>query len=391
MKFKNFADYKAQRDTLISSAEAFLKDGKMDEYKNAVKEVEDMDAAYEAFAIEQANLSALQGAVKPPVNAGAGAIDMTGDSDMEYRKAFMNYVVKGGVVPMSNADANTVASDVGAVIPNTVMNRIVEKMEKTGNILARVTKTYYKGGVTVPTSSAKPTASWTTESGTTDKQKKATGSISFSYYKLKVQISMSIVVANVTLDVFEKTIADNIAEAITKALETAIIKGTGSGQPKGILAETVVDGQNVEITEGNNITYADLCAAEGLLPSAYDDAIWCMNKKTFMSQIVGMVDTNGQPIARVNAGIGGKPEYSIIGRPVEFSEDVAAFATSVTADTVVAFLFRFQDYMLNTNMGVTVSKYVDQDTDDEITKAITLADGKVIDKNSLVTVSVKNS
>ena len=57
------------------------------------------------------------------------------------------------------------------------------------------------------------------------------------------------------------------------------------------------------------------------------------------------------------------------------------------AKTVVAFIFRLQDYMLNTNMNVTVSRYTDQDTDDEVTKAIMLADGKVIDKNSLVTVT----
>ena len=53
----------------------------------------------------------------------------------------------------------------------------------------------------------------------------------------------------------------------------------------------------------------------------------------------------------------------------------------------MAFIFRLQDYMLNTNMNVTVSRYTDQDTDDEVTKAIMLADGKVIDKNSLVTVT----
>ena len=58
-----------------------------------------------------------------------------------------------------------------------------------------------------------------------------------------------------------------------------------------------------------------------------------------------------------------------------------------SAKTVVAFIFRLQDYMLNTNMNVTVSRYTDQDTDDEVTKAIMLADGKLIDKNSLVTVT----
>lgn len=394
MKFKNFEDYKAQRDVLLNAAQGLLDEGKMDEYKAKVKEVEEMDKAYETYAQEKANIAALQGAVKPPYSAtGAasvvGSINMQ-DDNLEYRKSFMNYVLKGTPI-MTNVDANTAASDVGAVIPNTIMDRIVEKMEKTGNILAKVTKTYFKGGFSVPTASAKPTATWTTESGTTDKQKKATGSITFSYYKLKVQISMSIVVENVTLEIFEKTIAANISEAITKALETAIISGSGTGQPKGILAETVVTGQNVDITEGEAITYADICAADGLLPSAYDDANWCMRKATYMSQIVGMVDQTGQPVGRVNNGLNGKPEYTILGRPVEFSDDVPAFSTSVAANTVVAFLFRFEDYMLNTNLGVTITKYTDQDTDDEITKAIMLADGKVIDKNSLVTITVKNS
>ena len=35
-------------------------------------------------------------------------------------------------------------------------------------------------------------------------------------------------------------------------------------------------------------------------------------------------------------------------------------------------------------------KYTDEKTDDECMKAIMLVDGKVIDKNSLVTVTVKN-
>lgn len=395
MKFKDYADYKSQRDALIKEAEGLLAEGKTTEFEAKTKEVEQMDTAYADFAQKQADLAALSGAVKAPLsNLGAtGAVDrLNQDDDITYRKSFMNYVLTGKGAPvMTNADANTTTSDVGAVIPNTILNKIIEKIEKAGNILARVTQTYYKGGVSVPTSSAKPTASWTTESGTTDKQKKATGSITFSYYKLKVQVSMSVIVENVTLDIFEKTIASNIAEAIIKALETAIISGSGTGQPKGILTETVITGQEVPLVEGASITYVNLCEAEGKLPAGYDSAVWCMRKATYMSQIVGMVDTAGQPIARVNAGTNGKPEYTILGRPVEFSDDVPAFATTVTADTTVAFLFRFEDYMLNTSLGVTVSTYVDQNTDDKITKAITLADGKVIDKNSLVKVTIKNS
>ena len=58
----------------------------------------------------------------------------------------------------------------------------------------------------------------------------------------------------------------------------------------------------------------------------------------------------------------------------------------MAAATVFAFLFNFKDYVLNTNYTMTVKKYEDNDTDDQITKGIMLADGKVVDKNSLVTI-----
>ena len=130
---------------------------------------------------------------------------------------------------------------------------------------------------------------------------------------------------------------------------------------------------------------------EAALPEGYDDAIYVMNKKTFVSQVLGMVDTTKQPIARVDSGIDGKPAYTLFGRHVEFTSQLPAYtAGTVSADTVIAFLFRMEDYMLNTNMQPTISKYTDQDTDDEVTKCIMLADGKVVDKNSLVTLTVKN-
>ncbi|HBC92604.1 MAG TPA: phage major capsid protein, partial [Pelotomaculum sp.] len=48
-------------------------------------------------------------------------------------------------------------------------------------------------------------------------------------------------------------------------------------------------------------------------------------------------------------------------------------------------------YVLNTNLQMTIKKYEDNDTDDQVTKAIMLVDGKVVDKNSLVTLVKKAS
>ena len=95
----------------------------------------------------------------------------------------------------------------------------------------------------------------------------------------------------------------------------------------------------------------------------------------------------GQPIGKTNYGIAGRPERMLLGRPVVCCDYVPSYTSGMTAATVFAFLFNFKDYVLNTNYTMTVKKYEDNDTDDQVTKAIMLVDGKVVDKNSLVTIA----
>lgn len=413
-KFANKQDYVDYRNQMLDEAAQLLDEGNMDEYKAKIEDVETLDDEYTQYTEARANVESMKGAVSVPntlTNAAyactvdgifasvGGAVHEDPTNSIEYRSAFMNYVLYGDKISanLTNQDEVTTTSDTGAVIPNTILNKIVEKMEKTGDILNKVTRTFYKGGATVPTSAAKPVATWTTERGKTDKQKKTLGSITFSYFKLKCVVAVSIAVDTVTLDVFERALTSNIAEAMVKALEKAIIAGEGASanQPEGILSDAVEveEGQKVEIAKGKDITFKNLCDAEGKLPAAYESAEWYMTKSTYFNQIAAMTDTSGQPIARVNAGVSGKPEYRILGRPVNFvsSEDMSDFSSTVSADTVVAFMFCMEDYILNTNLNVTVKRYEDHETDDQMTKAIMMADGKVVDKNSLVEIIQKNS
>lgn len=304
---------------------------------------------------------------------------------MEYRRAFMAYALRGTAIPAEfRADAVSKTAENGAVIPTTVLNRIIEKMEAVGMILPLVTRTAYKGGVSIPTSSAKPVATWVAEGAGSDKQKKTTGSLTFAYHKLRCAVAVSLEMDTMALSAFEAMLTNNVVEAMTKATEQAIISGDGTGKPKGILAEAAPAGQAFTSSAP---AYADLINAEGALPQAYENgAVWCMSKKTFM-QYAGMVDEVGQPIGRINYGIAGKPERVLLGRPVVCCDYVPSFAAGMAASTVYAFLFNFKDYVLNTNYAMTVKKYEDNDTDDMVTKAIMLVDGKVVDKNSLVTIA----
>lgn len=294
----------------------------------------------------------------------------------------MEYVTRGVTIPKEyRQDAVSQTTDVGAVIPTNVLNQIITKLESVGNILAKVTRTAYKGGVTIPKSTVKPVATWTTQGKGSDKQKQDTsGTVTFAYHKLRCAVAVSLEVDTMAITAFENLLINNIVEAMTKALEQAIISGTGVGQPKGITAETADAGQTVETAKP---AYADLIAAEGNLPVAYEKgAEWCMSKKTYMNYY-GLTDSNGQPIGRINYGLAEKPEYTLLGRPVNVCDYLPSFANAEN-NSIVGFLFNFKDYVLNTNYAMGVKKYEDNDTDDMVTKGIMLADGKVVDTGSYV-------
>lgn len=392
------AQYLAKRTELLTNAEGLLNEGKIEEYNALEVEIKDLDTTFENIAKAQANMQALKGGQVGVQNVLSGSmIGSAEDEDkhngIDYRKAFMNNVLKGTSIPaqFQNVDENTKTSDVSTVIPTTVMERIVEKLEATGMILPLVNRTSYKGGLSIPTSSVKPVASWVAEGAGSDKQKKTTGEITFTYHKLRCAISMTLEVDLMALAVFESTFINNVVEAMVKAQEQAIISGSGIGQPKGILKEVVIVGQNVDIAAAASPAYATLIEAEAALPLEYENgAIWFMTKKTFMS-FIGMVDDQKQPIARVNYGINGRPERTLLGRTVVLNNYMESFSVTVAADAVVAFLFNPKDYALNTNYQMTVKKYEDNETDDMVTKAIMLVDGKVVDKNSLVTVTKKTA
>lgn len=189
------------------------------------------------------------------------------------------------------------------------------------------------------------------------------------------------------MSVFETALINNVVEAMTRAIEQSIISGSGVGQPKGILTETPVGGQALEAT---SVSYDLLIEAEAALPLEYEaGAVHCMTKKTFMAY-QGIKDTTGQPIARVTYGIGGKPERILLGRPVILCNYIESFTNELAAGKTFHFLFNFKDYVLNTNYNIGIKRYEDNDTDDMITKAIMVVDGKVLIKESLVTISKKD-
>jgi HK97 family phage major capsid protein len=320
-------------------------------------------------------------------------------SSVEYRNAFKDFCLDGKVSPIlqndftrpiiKNADAVTTTGDTSAVIPTTILQEVIQKVQSYGQIYAAVRKLAIKGGVQVPILTLKPTASWIGETTSSDRQKiQMNQNVTFNYYGLECKISTSLLAETVTLQMFENTLISLLAEAFVKALDTAIIKGTGTGQPLGITLDTRIPaGQIVTLTPAEFVDWsAWKKKVFAKMPLSYKGgASLYMASGTFEGYIDGMVDKNGQPIGRVNYGITEGTQERFGGKPViEVEDDIIANYDDAAENDVVAIYGNMNNYAINSNMQLTMVRYTDHDKNEIVDKGILVADGKVLDPNGFV-------
>ena len=305
----------------------------------------------------------------------------------EYRTAFMNYVCRGVEIP-AEVRATTTTSDASAAIPTTIMNEIIQKMDAYGNIWNKVRKINVQGGVEIPILSIKPAAQWITETqASPDKKIQANTKITFSYYGLECKVAQTILVNVVSLTMFENLFSTLVVEAMIRALEEAIINGSGVGQPTGITVDSRVPAANViTMTEAQFTKWAEWKKRVfAKMAKAYRSGVFIMSQATFDAYIDGMVDTVGQPIGRVNYGITDGETYRFGGKTVETVENtlVKDFDTAEAGD-VVAIFANLNDYVVNTNMQITTTRWIDNDANEIKNKAMMICDGKLADPNGVL-------
>lgn len=308
----------------------------------------------------------------------------------EYRSAFMEYVCRGVEIPAElRTDVVTGVADASAVIPTSLMNEIITKMDTYGNVYKLIRKLNVQGGIAIPILSLKPEAAWVGE-GKSDSQKiKADEKITFSYFGVECKIAQTLLANVVTLEAFQALFVPLATEAIVKAVEIAIFKGNGTSQPQGITTDKRIPEENI-IT----MTPSEFASWDGWhkkvkakMKKAYRNGAFFMNQSTFDGYVDGMVDKNGQPLGRTNYGINGEETYRFMGKDVETVEDdmIASWDDAAKGD-VVAVFFKGTDYAVNTNMQMTTVKWVDHDTNEVKNKCIMIVDGKLIDPNGVLVV-----
>lgn len=376
-----------------------------------------IDAVNEEIRDAQAQLTALEeaeeqrGAGSPLNGNGFNPMQMVGGAPMnqqrgneeptatiEYRQAFKKYVQTGEMIPSElRAAATSTTADIGMIISKTIMDEFIKEVSKVyGHIYAKVRKLNVKGGVEFPISKLTANFKWITESTVSEKQKAGDikEKVSFSYHIGEIRVAETLLAQVVSLDVFESEITRIMVEAYVKAMDVAIISGTGSGQPLGI----TVDPRVTNVIEFTEEEFGDWTAWRkklfAVIPlSKRGLGEFLFPSSTVESYLMTMKDANNRPLFKEATDLNmGNTAGSFFGRTTDLVEPdiIKDFATASNGD-VVGVMWVPSDYAINTQLEFGMKRYFDDDTNEWINKGLTIVDGKILDTSGCYLLKKKST
>ena len=311
---------------------------------------------------------------------------------MEYRKAFMKYVQTGEWnYEQRDSEAGMVlTSDVGKIIPNTIMNEFIKDLKVYGQLYSLVRKLNIQGGVEFPIEELVPTVTWITETTVSNNQSapEIKTSISFGYHIVEARIAQSLLSQVVSLSYLESEIARLLAEAFIKEFDRVIVAGTGSGQPLGITKDTRVKADNkIKFTAAEMADWTKWrTKLFAKIPLAYrGQGIMVMTAATWETYIMTLKDANNRPLYQETYNpVSGQIECRFAGRQVVLVESdiLADYDAAQTGDTWCIY-FKPTDYAINSNLQIGFKRYFNDDTNKWVNKGLCIMDGKLLDVNGV--------
>lgn len=330
------------------------------------------------------------------MNNGATRNEEDPRATMEYRQAFMNYIQRGEINRdvlqfEQRADSAGQASNLGVLIPSTVIQKIIEGVEKVyGGIYSKVRKTNVPGGVKHPIGSFSATFKRITETTKSDRQNAGgvTGSVEFSYKIGEIRLARTLLQTILSVDAFEQKFAEVMVKAYVEAMDKEIMVGKDSdNQCVGILSTEGI----AKIPEGNIITFTESEMADwtkweskffAQIPLSLENmnAEFVMAKQTYVSNLCTMKDTTGQPIKKAGFDSSDKQhkfnEYSVNRTEKDIFKD---FDSCTDGEYFGMFWLPEEAYAINSNLEFTVMDYFDQELNQYVKKALVINDGKILD------------
>lgn len=344
--------------------------------------------------------AALNVVANAAMNNGAAARneDVDPRGTMEYRTAFMNYIQRGEINNdvlqfEQRADTAGAASNLGVLIPTTIIQEIIQGVEKVyGQLYSRVKKTNLKGGVKYPLGSFNATFKRITETTKSDRQNAGgvTGSVDFTYKIGEIRLARTLLQTVLSVPVFEQEFAKVIVRAYVEAMDKEIMTGKeADNQCVGILStEGIARIPAANIIEFTAEEMADWkswqtklfakipLSMRGLKPE------FAMTANTYEANIKTLKDDNNRPVYNETfSPVDGSEICRFKGRDVALVEEdiLKNFDDAANGDYFAMYWVPEEAYAINSNLEFTVMDYFDQELNQYVKKALVINDGKILD------------
>jgi len=328
---------------------------------------------------------------KPMVKENKASIE-----SMEYRKAFMHYVQTGEKTNelIQRADVSGTSSDLGVLIPQTVVQKVIKDLDGVyGQLYSRVLKTNLKGGVKYPIGSFNATFNRIAENAVSERQKggSITGYVEFSYLIGEIRIARSLLQVILSVEAFETELAKTIVQAYVKAMDVEIMNGdSANNQMEGILTEANKTSSRIKASHIIEFTSDEIASwkqwqtklfAEIPLAMRGLGYEFVMTPQTYEANIKTLADDNNRPVYLETFNpIDGAEISRFKGHDVVFVEEdvLKSFDDAATGEYFGMVWVPQEAYAINSNLEFSVMRYFDQETNQYVSKAIVVNDGKIL-------------
>lgn len=204
-------------------------------------------------------------------------------STPEYRSGYLKKLQGKALTEAEERALTSAANSVGAAIPTTTQDLVMEKLEQSAPLLQEIELLRVDGNVTFAVEADKTDANIHQEGATITEDGDVLVPVSLSQYEITKYITISKTVSKMSIDAFEKWLANMLAKRIARKIVKLIISGTGSSQPKGVEEITFNSTNSITVAANANLTETNITDLTALLPGAYDaNAKWLMSKKTLL-------------------------------------------------------------------------------------------------------------
>ena len=349
-------------------------------------------AAYTQTHVTARNAQEEEKAMFNPITANLEAnhntVTDTHDTP-EYRTAFYKTLMGKELTDGENrafaaaqaekrADAFNTLSSSAAVVPTTTLNEVVKQARGVNGLFDEIRLFSVPNNLSVPVGTPGDAAAWHTEGAAVERKDVTTTAVTFTGRELIKVLSMSAAVKRMDISAFERYITDELKASIADAIGAAIVSGTGSGQPTGILSGVTWSNSNRIQTAA--LTADNLLAAVALLPAGYAaGAKFAMSTATLFGSVYPLKDGIGNYLFTDNERGGVR---RLFGFEIVLDDNIPA-------GTILFGNFRYYGVNIPQGVAVEVSRESGFTSGLIDYRALCIADGKPIVPGAFVKVEVQ--